>query len=614
MAAASPGARGNGGNIAIESPEVTVIGGNSSILTRNFGTGRGGDIAIRTQRLRTEEGAGILTSTLGFGDGGNLMIDAFELVELSGNTIFEGEEIAGGLSADIVGFGVGGLITVKTDQLILKDGANISARTNNGPGGNIDIEAVDIQLLGGSIQTQTFGISNAGDITVRAQNLLILEGNEITASAGFRTRGNAGNIAITATESIVVEGTGGLITGVLGAAGDGGNITIETGELILRNGGTVSAQAITLGKGGNIEITADRIELIGGDNRFLFFPSQITTTTSSESGESAGDLGIRTRELRVVNGAEISVDTLGGNVAGNLVIIADDSIELIGSGVESSGEIRPSRISASTSQFGGGSGGDIQISTQDFLIADGAEVTVSSLGEGVAGNLRIESHHLELKNTSRIIGTSESGDGGNLDFQIADLLLLRNGSQISTNAGVSRSSGNGGNISIRTPFIIAVREENSDITANAFLGSGGSVEITARGIFGLEFRSETTPFSDITASSDFGTSGVVNLNTLDTGFIENNLTDLPQNLIDIEALISGACIARVDADQGSFVVTGNGGLPARPGDTMLSTYPTSDVQSVSETEAIWQPGDPIVEPTGAFPLTDGRLVLSRECD
>ncbi|WAL61471.1 hypothetical protein [Thermocoleostomius sinensis] len=27
----------------------------------------------------------------------------------------------------------------------------------------------------------------------------------------------------------------------------------------------------------------------------------------------------------------------------------------------------------------------------------------------------------------------------------------------------------------------------------------------------------------------------------------------------------------------------------------------------------WQPGDPIVEPQGAYQLEDGRWVLSREC-
>ncbi|NJL55174.1 hypothetical protein HC928_08275 [bacterium] len=79
---------------------------------------------------------------------------------------------------------------------------------------------------------------------------------------------------------------------------------------------------------------------------------------------------------------------------------------------------------------------------------------------------------------------------------------------------------------------------------------------------------------------------------------------------------AGSCIARTDADQGRFVNTGSGGLPARPGDSVISTYPTGDVQALpnpEEPQAIWQPGDPIVEPTSVFSLPDGRLLLAREC-
>ncbi|MGF1568497.1 MAG: filamentous hemagglutinin N-terminal domain-containing protein [Nodosilinea sp.] len=616
IAGASPEASGNGGSITVESPAVSISGGNSSISTRNFGTGRAGDITILTDRLETQTGAEVLTSTLGSGAGGNLTIVATDSVELSGFTVFEGEEEPGGLSADIQGSGTGGLLTVRTGRLTLQDGANVSARTNFGPGGSILIEAEDIELLGGSIQTQTFGSGNAGDITLRGQRLLITDGNEITASAGFRTQGNAGNIDVIASESIEITGIGGLTTAVIGGGGDGGNISVQTGELALENGGTVSAQAITLGRGGRITIAANRITVDGREDGFASLPSQISTTTFSESGQPPGDLTISTRELLVRNGGEISVDTLGNNPAGRLAIVATDAIELTGTFLGESGVIEPSRISASTSRFRGGAGGNIEISTQNFTIADGAEVSVSSLGTGPAGDLSINASSLQLLNQGRIIGTSTSGNGGNLNLQFADLLLLRGNSEISTSAGTAQTFGDGGNISISTPFIVAVPVENSDITANAFSGRGGSVDIAARGIFGLEFRPETTSLSDITASSEFGASGVVNLTTLDTSFIENDSAEVPQTPLSTEQLLTGSCIARANDDQGTFVITGSGGLPAKPGDAVVSTYPTSDVQPLSNPEprAVWQPGDPIVEPTGVFNLGDGRVVLARECD
>jgi len=58
-------------------------------------------------------------------------------------------------------------------------------------------------------------------------------------------------------------------------------------------------------------------------------------------------------------------------------------------------------------------------------------------------------------------------------------------------------------------------DENSDITANAFQGNGGNINISTNTIFGLKFRSQLTPLSDITASSQFGLSGQVTINRLD---------------------------------------------------------------------------------------------------
>ena len=61
---------------------------------------------------------------------------------------------------------------------------------------------------------------------------------------------------------------------------------------------------------------------------------------------------------------------------------------------------------------------------------------------------------------------------------------------------------------------MAFPNENSDITANAFQGDGGKINITTNAIFGLEYQPQLTPKSDITASSQFGLSGQVILDTI----------------------------------------------------------------------------------------------------
>jgi large exoprotein involved in heme utilization and adhesion len=77
-----------------------------------------------------------------------------------------------------------------------------------------------------------------------------------------------------------------------------------------------------------------------------------------------------------------------------------------------------------------------------------------------------------------ITATIASGEGVNITLSIQHSLQLRNSSAISTRPGTEASGGgNGGNIHITTPLVIAITSENSDITANAFAGSGGNINL-----------------------------------------------------------------------------------------------------------------------------------------
>ncbi len=148
-----------------------------------------------------------------------------------------------------------------------------------------------------------------------------------------------------------------------------------------------------------------------------------------------------------------------------------------------------------------------------------------------------------------------------------DLLLLRNGSNISTNAVTAKGGADGGNIIIDSNFILAFPSENSDITANAFTGDGGRVEITANGILGIEPRMKLTPLSDITASSTFGVAGIVEINTPD---IDPNrgLTNLPEAAVEVE--VASGCQAEDGQTTVAFFNLGRGGIPPSPYDPLRS--------------------------------------------
>jgi large exoprotein involved in heme utilization and adhesion len=156
-----------------------------------------------------------------------------------------------------------------------------------------------------------------------------------------------------------------------------------------------------------------------------------------------------------------------------------------------------------------------------------------------------------LSDRGSITASAKSGEGGNINLQVQDTVLMRRGSQVSFEAG---GIGNGGNITINAPFIIGL--ENSDIIANAVEGRGGNIEITTQGIFGLAYRPQLTSNSDITASSEFGVNGTVDINNFGVD-PSSGLVELPENVTDPSQQIATGC----SANQGStFVATGRGGI------------------------------------------------------
>ncbi len=87
-------------------------------------------------------------------------------------------------------------------------------------------------------------------------------------------------------------------------------------------------------------------------------------------------------------------------------------------------------------------------------------------------------------------------------------------------------------------------------------------------------------------------------------------------MIDTNALLANSCIVRSqEKQQSSFTITGTGGLPNRPGENSRSNYPTGDIRNVTNENAspLWKKGAPIIEPQGVYRLSDGKLVMSREC-
>lgn len=221
-----------------------------------------------------------------------------------------------------------------------------------------------------------------------------------------------------------------------------------------------------------------------------------------------------------------------------------------------------------------GNAGNVRISSgRLFIQGDNAGIFAGSRETGDAGNIEITARSIQLDNGGQLRSDSSSGKGsGNITLRNLDLLQMRDNSKISTNA---EGTGMGGNINIDTDLLIG--QENSDITATAVESRGGNIAINTQGIFGIEPRNSSTSESDITAVSDLGIDGIVEINRLDIN-PSSGLISLPTEIVDSTRLIAQGCGAgRGDVATSKFTATGRGGLPPNAMEALRSDSPLVDL-------------------------------------
>ncbi len=650
-----------GGTVAVNaSDSVKVIGTSadplfpSAVFTDTKGAGDAGDLRITSGQLLVQDGAVVTADTFGAGDAGNLTVNADTSVKLSGTTAADGRQFPSGLFTTTRGDGAAGDLTITTLALLVQNGALVSASTfGKGKAGTLTVNASDmVELIGTSangspsgLSTTTQGDGAAGDLTITTLALLVQNG-AIVANDTFGA-GDAGNLTVNASDLVTLSGTAaigrsrsGLLAqvGRPGARGNGGNLTIETGQLLVQNGALVSTATLGIGDAGNLTVKAsDSVKLSGTAGGIA---SALTTRTIGAG--DAGDLTIATGQLIVQDGAEVTASTFGKGSGGTLEVNASESVEL--SGTLKDGQ-RPSRLTAQTTDTG--KAGDLRIETGELIVRDGAAVTVSSISPASdakgAGDIDITAQTIRLDNQGAIAAETASGQGGNIKLRDSNLLLLRRNSKMSTTAGTAGAAGNGGNIDIDADLIVAVSSENSDITANSFVGKGGTIDIRARGIFGLVQRdleelktllgtdgpNELNPArlrsSDITAISQIDPSltGQVTINTPDVD-PSLGLIALPEEVVDVTGLIAQGCSAgEGDVGRGAseFIITGRGGLPPNPNEALSSEAIQVDwvtlnpgVENRSSPAVSTQPTAPklapIVEAQGWVIGPNGEVVLT----
>lgn len=508
---------GEGGRLAITSKSLTMDGAATTINTSTTDVGRAGDIVVSVQHASLSSGATIKTLTAS-GDpnaqaGASVTVQGLAGVGSKADAVLLSGP-GSGIISDAQGAGTvrAGDVGVHAKTVSMSDGAVIQAGTldTTAAGGNVTINAGSIDIFNESGISSQASRADAGQIHISADTLIL---NNVSISSNTVSTGRGGNVTLNV--GTVHLSNGAKINSSTSDVGRAGNITMNVGRLSLAKGSISSAStgvdAITNpddgttqapGTAGNVTITAA--------GRFTSDASTIATSAEANHG---GDVSITAHSVHLSNGTVITANSNGPLVVTQLVLDAN------------------------------------------------GQLVEQVVGNGNAGNIRIESGSTFLMEQSSVTTEASRASGGQITINAPHMIRLID-SPISTSVAGAVGDSNGGSISIDPDFVIL---KGSQILAQAFAGSGGAIDVTA-GLFLAD------PASVVDASSTLGVSGTVQINA-PINNLSSVVARLPESLLAVQALLRASCAAKLaQGSTSSFVERGRDGIPAGPDGLLTSPY------------------------------------------
>src|SRR6266446_5132796 len=434
--------QGNGGNVAIAVDTLQVDNSFKALDTSTNGSGNSGDITV-TARSITLDSAGFVAETLAAGNGGTISVTANTLTltgtaretQTSFNADTFGRGIGGNINVtaaslildggafmtDNFGVGHGGSINVTAESVSLDNNAAISAASDgSGDGGTVNMMTNVLQLDSAVISTTAFSTGAGGSVNVTAGKLEVTDRGKIASSTN--ASGNAGDVRVNAT-SMIVDGTGGKLgeTGIFaasrqgspGSAGKGGSVVVSGNQLLLENGGAISASSSNAAPAGSVQLTLGTLTVesdssISSANRGTGPAGGVIVCTSgpvtlkhhgkistSSNRAKGGDIRLSSNGIVKLK-SQSSITASAGTDGGNITITAPDLVY-----------IADSSITATAGTNGGGTGGNITIDPR-FIVLRNSRLDASAIGTG--GNITLRSNFLFKENTSlNVTGTLSSG-------------------------------------------------------------------------------------------------------------------------------------------------------------------------------------------------------------
>lgn len=636
---------GNAGNITAVVRGTAQFVGDRTATTRTGGVfsrvdaqgkGQGGNISIVAENLDVLSGARISSELSGAGNAGNILLTMGGTVRFSGNNAVGVSGAFSQVASD--GEGQAGNVRIVATNLAVLDGAQLTASTaGRGNAGNLILEISEQAQFAGrsAIDGAAGGVfsrvlpnsgeqsddlpnsgGQSGDINIRAANLDLSDGAQINATV--QGLGNAGRIVLIVDETARLEG--GLVasaddSGVFSRVekngeGQSGTIRLSAGNLTVLNGAQLSTSMAGRGNAGSVVIAVRDLARFEGRGEVDTLSAQPLTSGVFSSVASTGEgqggkVEISAGSLSLTRGALIATELESGGNAGNITIEVRDLASFSGRGSGASSRAMP--------EAAGGSG-DVVVRANNILVDGGAQIAASNAGRGTAGNLFLRAADRLWVQDGTIATNSAVGAGGQIRIE-GELVVLRGDSDIQT--FVNNGGNSGGNIAIASKALILL--EDSDLFAFSLDGQGGKIDLSQT----VLFSQNPQPVSDGLSRSDLlalegnsrvdinatgGTqSGQVSINN--ANFVENDLTELTDNIVNTDALLANSCIARRVDNNGSLTVSGRDRLPQLSNEVSSQQYSVGTVQPIPVADnaaASFKEADRVQEPNGIYHLADGR--------
>ena len=589
----------DGAEIGIDIDVAEIVMNDSLLGARAFQQGAAGSITVDAHNVMLKNGASIFTVAAGDGQGGAVTVSA------TGTIALDGTNAAGTfpttITANTQGRGVmagaAGEVTVHARDIVLSNGAQISSLTSGtGSGGTVTVTATNTVLLDGissngefpsGIGTTSEGMGaqagDAGAIVVQARDVVLRDGAQV---AGFtRDTGQGGTVTVTATNTVLLDGAtadgrhassiSATSEGTRDQAGDAGSIVVRARDVVLRNGAQINSSTFGTSLGGTVTVTATNMVLLDGttaDGRFSSGIAAASQGTGAKTGD-AGAVSVEAKDIVLLGGARISSSASGSGNGGTVKVTATETLRLTGTSFNGAFRTGITALAAGE-EAQAGDAGSIEVRARHVVLSDGAVISSDTRSAGSGGNIIIGGaisedggvpeavDTLMLDGNSRISANTGSGDGANITVGVRRM-ILDGGSEMTANTG----AGGGGNIIIAGVITaegdISARAgtlvlRGSQITANADLGRGGRIDIVAEAVL-------ADPDSDITASSEAGIDGEVNIEALRTNLSEV-VTPLSSRFAQDITLLRAQCAARLrEGNVSSLVEHGREGVSTNPG-------------------------------------------------